>query len=186
MAFGIGKNKKNIVIKIGSVTLELHEGNIANLDVDAIVNAANEHLILGSGVAAAIQQKGGDAIQEECYEIGHCEVGSAVMTGAGQLKARHVIHAVGPLFGEGDERNKLRSAIHSAIMLAEENKLTSIALPAIGTGNFHFPIDACAAITLSEIISLAKSDTLKNLTHIIICLYTNNDFEVFEKLVVGM
>ena len=181
MGFGMGKHKQDISTTIGGVTIELHEGNIALLDVDAIVNAANEHLILGSGVSAAIQQKGGEVIQEECYEIGHCDVGSAVITSGGQLKARHVIHAVGPLFGEGDEHNKLRSAIRSAIMLAEEHKLTSIALPAIGTGNFHFPMEDCALIMLSEIRALTISDTLKSVNHIIICLYTSDDFDQFAK-----
>lgn len=181
MATGLG-HKDNITTEINGITLELHEGNIALLGTDAIVNAANEHLILGSGVAAAIQEKGGETIQEECYEIGHCEVGSAVMTSGGRLKAKHVIHAVGPLYGEGDEHNKLRSAVHSAFMLAEENKLTSIALPAIGTGNFHFPLDECAKIMLSEIKSLAESGTLKSVKHIIICLHTDKDLAAFEKV----
>lgn len=181
MAIGLG-HKDNITTKINGIALELHEGNIALLGTDAIVNAANEHLILGSGVAGAIQEKGGETIQEECYEIGHCEVGSAVMTTGGRLKAKHVIHAVGPLYGEGDEHNKLRSAIRSAIILAEENKLTSIALPAIGTGNFHFPLDECAKIMISEIKSLAEAGSLKSINHVIVCLHTEKDLDVFENV----
>ena len=92
-----------MLIKINNKTLELAEGDITELNTDAIVNAANASLILGAGVAGAIRAKGGPSIQQECDEIGGCPVGGAVITGGGNLKARHVIHAVGPRKGEGDE-----------------------------------------------------------------------------------
>src|SRR4051812_35325279 len=131
-------------LTVNGVSIELTEGDITNLDLDAIVNAANSGLILGSGVAGAIRSKGGPTIQRECDAIGHCDVGSAVITGAGNLPAKHVIHAVGPRMGEGSEREKLAGATRSSLELARENGLSSIALPAISTGVFGYPIADCA------------------------------------------
>ena len=93
-------------VQINGKTLELAEGDITELNTDAIVNAANASLILGAGVAGAIRTKGGPDIQQECDEIGGCPVGGAVITGGGNLKARHVIHAVGPRKGEGEAKRK--------------------------------------------------------------------------------
>ena len=105
--------KKLISLKFGNTALEVMEGDITDLEVDAIVNAANEQLKLGTGVAGAIKRKGGPSIQEECNRIGGTRVGSAVITGAGNLKAKFVLHAVGPRMGEGDEDRKLSSAVRS-------------------------------------------------------------------------
>ncbi|MEM4637114.1 MAG: macro domain-containing protein, partial [Nitrososphaerota archaeon] len=98
------------MLKIGETVIELIKGDITDLEVDVIVNAANSSLKMGGGVAGAILRKGGRVIQEECDKIGYCPVGGAVITSAGNLKARYVIHAVGPRMGEGDEDRKLRSA----------------------------------------------------------------------------
>src|SRR5689334_22930847 len=133
--------ENRLTVTLERTQLELIEGDITTLDVDAIVNAANEHLQLGGGVAGAIRQKGGPSIQEECNRIGGTPVGTAVMTGAGNLKARQVIHAVGPQMGEGDEDKKLASAVRAALALADRRGFKSIALPAISTGIFGFPID---------------------------------------------
>src|ERR1700688_2064407 len=109
-----------LMVSLDRTQLELVEGDITGVEVDAIVNPANEHLQLGSGVAGAILRKGGPSIQEECDRIGGTPVGTAVMTGAGNLHARQVIHAVGPRMGEGDEGKKLASAVRAArIMLTE-------------------------------------------------------------------
>ncbi|HEX6202991.1 MAG TPA: macro domain-containing protein, partial [Thermoanaerobaculia bacterium] len=108
-----------IALTLEETQLEIVEGDIAEVEVDAIVNAANEDLQLGSGVAGAIRERGGPSIQEECDRIGHTPVGTAVMTGAGNLRARQVIHAVGPRMGEGDEDRKLSSAVRSALALAD-------------------------------------------------------------------
>ena len=110
-------------IQINNKTLELAEGDITELHTDAIVNAANASLILGAGVAGAIRTKGGPAIQEECNEIGGCPVGGAVITIGGNLKARHVIHAVGPRKGEGDEGEKLRNATLNSLKVANDTGL---------------------------------------------------------------
>src|SRR6476620_6760866 len=133
--------ENRVTVTLDHTQLELVEGDITELEVDAIVNAANEHLQLGTGVAGAIRQKGGPSIQVECDRIGGAPVGTAVMTGAGNLKARRVIHAVGPRMGEGDEDKKLASAVRAALGLADRRGMKSIALPAISTGTFGFPID---------------------------------------------
>ncbi len=161
-----------------NVTIELRQGNIALLDVDAVVNAANEYLNLGAGVAGAIRETGGETIQKECHEIGFCPVGSSVITSGGKMIARYVIHAVGPMYGEGNENEKLRSAISSALKLAEDKGLKSIAFPAIGAGFFHFPIIDCAKIIISTIKDNAP--TLKRVNHVIICLHDDAKMKIFE------
>src|SRR5215467_4612242 len=140
-----------ITLTIDKTQLELVEGDITDLDVDVIVNAANDQLQLGTGVAGAIRQRGGPSIQEECNRIGGTPVGTAVMTGAGHLKSRQVIHAVGPRFGEGDEDKKLANAVRAALALADRHGLRSIAMPAISTGVFGFPLDRAARVMLTEI-----------------------------------
>src|SRR4030042_3090757 len=97
-------------IAIGHTTVELVQGDITDMAMDAIVSAANAQLILGGGVAGAIRRKGGPSIQQECSKIGGTFVGGAVITGAGNLKAKYVIHAVGPRMGEGNEDEKLKNA----------------------------------------------------------------------------
>ncbi|WP_372897045.1 macro domain-containing protein [Stieleria sp.] len=136
---------QRVRIKLGSTDLELLEADITELEVDAIVNAANEHLKLGGGVAGAIRKRGGPSIQKECDRIGGTPVGTAVITGAGDLPFRHVIHAVGPKMGEGDEDRKLASAVRASLALADRHGLRSIALPAISTGNFGVPGDRCVS-----------------------------------------
>jgi O-acetyl-ADP-ribose deacetylase (regulator of RNase III) len=163
---------------INDITVELVQGDITELDTDAIVNAANSQLILGAGVAGAIRRKGGSSIQEECLAIGYCEVGSAVITGGGDLKARHVIHAVGPRMGEGSESGKLANAVRASLSLAEDRGLHSIAFPAISTGVFGYPLEGCADVMLRVIIDYTYED-LDNLNYIIVCLYDAHAFDVF-------
>ncbi|MBN1203070.1 MAG: macro domain-containing protein [Anaerolineae bacterium] len=163
---------------VNHVTIELVQGDITDLDTDAIINAANSQLILGGGVAGAIRRRGGPSIQAECFAIGYCEVGSAVITGGGDLKARHVIHAVGPRMGEGSESGKLANAIRASLAVAEENSLRSIALPAISTGIFGYPLEGCADVMLRVIIDYTFED-LDSLEHIVVCLYDTRAFTVF-------
>ena len=136
--------------RVGEAVLRLVSADLTERDVDAIVNAANSRLQHGGGVAGAIVRKGGAVIQEESDAIGFVPVGSAAMTSAGRLKARHVIHAVGPRMGEGDEDRKLASAMHSVLALATEKGLRTISLPAISAGIFGFPKDRCARILVGE------------------------------------
>ena len=170
-------------IQVNDKTLELAEGDITELDTDAIVNAANSSLILGAGVAGAIRAKGGPSIQQECDEIGGCPVGGAVITTGGNLKARHVIHAVGPRKGEGDEDEKLRNATLNSLKVADENGLKSIGFPAISTGVFGFPIERCAEITLSTTMDYLRQET--GLDRVVFCLYGEEAFGVFEGVLIS-
>jgi O-acetyl-ADP-ribose deacetylase (regulator of RNase III) len=163
---------------LNNVTIELVRSDITDLETDAIVNAANSHLILGAGVAGAIRRKGGPSIQKECNAIGHCEVGSAAITGGGNLKARHVIHAVGPRMGEGSEAGKLASAVRASLNLAEKNELHSVALPAISTGVFGYPLEGCADVMLRVIIDYTF-EGLHHLERIVVCLYDERAFDIF-------
>ncbi len=162
------------------VRVDLVQGDITQLETDAITNAANSYLQLGAGVAGAIARAGGPAIQRECDEIGHCDVGDAVITGGGKLKAKHVIHAVGPRMGEGDEHAKLASAVRAVLRVANENGVESVALPAISTGIFGFPLDDAAEIFARE--AKAYSDDYgdeKSLTTIVMCLYDDESYRAF-------
>jgi O-acetyl-ADP-ribose deacetylase (regulator of RNase III) len=159
----------------------LVEGDITELDVDAIINAANTQLILGSGVAGAIREKGGPSIQEECNRLGGTYVGGAVMTGAGNLRSRHVIHAVGPRMGEGEEESKLRNATMNSLLLAEEHRLESIAFPAISTGVFGYPVDKCADIMLTVVVEYLKRPS--NLKEVYFCLWGRENYNIFKEMI---
>jgi len=169
----------NMKIKINKTILELAEGDITDLDTDAIVNAADIALQLGGGVAGAIRRKGGPRIQEECNKLGGTYVGGAVMTTGGNLKAKYVIHAVGPRYGEEHEDEKLKNATLNSLILADKNNLKTIAFPAISTGIFGFPKDRCAMIMLSTTIAYLEGPT--RLERVVYCLYSQNTFEIFQK-----
>ncbi|MCX8176374.1 MAG: macro domain-containing protein [Candidatus Bathyarchaeota archaeon] len=164
--------------KVKNSIIELVKGDITDLEVDAIVNAANSQLKLGGGVAGAIRRKGGLKIQEECDKIGYCPVGSAVITSAGNLKARYVIHAVGPRYGEGDEDNKLKNATLNSLKIADQYKIKTIAFPAISTGVFGFPKNRCAEIMLQTTVNYLKNDT--KIKKVVFCLYDDETFKVFQ------
>jgi O-acetyl-ADP-ribose deacetylase (regulator of RNase III) len=130
--------------------IEIRQGDITELDVDAIVNAANNDLQLGGGLAGAIRRKGGPGIQAECDEIGTIPVGGAAITSGGELKARHVIHAASMQLGGATTAHALRSSTAHALRIASQNGLKTIALPAIGAGIGGFPMRECAEIMLRE------------------------------------
>jgi O-acetyl-ADP-ribose deacetylase (regulator of RNase III) len=164
---------------INGKQLVLVQGDITEMDTDAIVNAANKNLILGAGVAGAIRTKGGATIQEECNRIGGAPVGGAAITTGGDLKASYVIHAVGPRMGEGDEDRKLADATRNSLKLANEKGLASITFPAISTGIFGFPKDRCARIMLTTVAeTLKKEDT--SLEEVVFCLWGEETLEVFQ------
>ena len=165
-------------ISVKNFLIKLVQGDITDLDTDVIVNAANVQLILGGGVAGAIRRKGGPKIQEECNEIGGTFVGGAAITTGGNLKAKHVIHAVGPRMGEGDEDSKLTNAVLNSLRLMDEHELKTIAFPAISTGIFGYPIDRCAKIMISNAKEYLAGET--QIEEIIFCLYSASDFKVFE------
>jgi len=166
-------------LTIESSKIKLVQGDITELEMDAIVNAANAQLIMGGGVAGAIRRKGGPQIQEECNKIGGIFVGGAVITTGGNLKAKHVIHAVGPRMGEGNEDEKLKNATLNSLKLMDKNNLKTIAFPAISTGIFGYPIDRCANIMISTAKSYLSSHS--QIKEVNFCLYTESDYQVFEK-----
>ncbi len=165
-------------LKVKNSKIRLVQGDITELATDVIVNAANAQLIMGGGVAGAIRRKGGPAIQEECNKIGGTFVGGAKITTGGNLKAKHVIHAVGPRMGEGNEDEKLKNATLNSLKLMDKHELKTIAFPAISTGIFGYPIDRCAKIMISTAKDYLNGDT--QIREVIFCLYTSSDFDVFK------
>lgn len=130
--------------------VRISQGDITECSTDAIVNAANNDLILGAGVAGAIRNKGGPAIQQECDRIGSVVLGEAAITTGGKLKARFVIHAASMHLGGRTSEENLRASTRNSLLRANEHQLKSIAFPAIGTGIAGFPLDRCAQLMLQE------------------------------------
>ena len=163
---------------VNRTMVRLIMGDITEMETDAIVNAANAQLVLGGGVAGAISRRGGPSIQVECNRIGGTHVGGAVITGGGNLKAKHVIHAVGPRLGEGDEEKKLILAVRNSLALADENGLTSVALPAISTGIFGYPPADAARVMLRTTGEYLEGET--GLVEVVFCLFDRAALELFE------
>jgi O-acetyl-ADP-ribose deacetylase (regulator of RNase III) len=161
----------------------IQQGDLTEMDVDAIVNAANNDLILGAGVAGAIARKGGESIQRECDEIGSIPVGYAAITGGGKLKARHVIHAASMgLGGVRTTAKTLRTSTAHSLRLAAERNLKSIAFPAVGTGVSGFPMDECAQIMLAEALQHLKSgSSLENIYFVLFDAHSRDIFQVAWK-----
>lgn len=158
--------------QIHQAVLELHQGDITQQDVDAIVNAANSQLAGGGGVDGAIHRRGGPAIMEETdrrYPDG-CPTGSAVISGAGALPARYVIHAVGPIWGGGakGEAEQLASAYRTCLELAVANDCRSIALPALSTGAYRFPMDQASRIALGTAIDFLRTEQRPELVRFVL------------------
>ncbi len=164
--------------KINNVILELIQGDITEQTTDAIVNAANTALQMGGGVAGAIRRRGGPIIQQECNKIGSIYVGEAVITKGGNLPAKFVIHAVGPIHGVEHEDEKLKDSTLNSLKLADKNHLKSITFPAISTGIFGFPKDRCATIMLSTTIAYLEGPT--GLEKVVFCLYDKKTLKIFE------
>lgn len=145
-------------VTISKSVLELVEGDITRQDTEAIVNAANSGLKGGGGVDGAIHRAGGPEIMEECRRIGGCPTGGAVVTTGGRLKARYVIHAVGPVYagGKKKEAELLASAYRNSLILASGKGIRSIAFPSISTGAYGYPIDEAARIALKTVIEYLK------------------------------
>jgi O-acetyl-ADP-ribose deacetylase len=139
------ERRKSLAAKI-----VIQQGDLTEMDADAIVNAANNDLILGGGVAGAIRRKGGEQIQLECTKIGSIPVGYAAITSGGKLRARHVIHAASMQLGGAASAPALRQAIAHSLRIAEEHGIRTIAFPAVGTGVAGFPMKECAEIMLGE------------------------------------
>ncbi|MFL6359700.1 MAG: macro domain-containing protein [Nitrososphaeraceae archaeon] len=170
--------------------LRLVKGDITERNVDAIVNSANSYLKHGGGVAAAIVRKGGAIIQEESDKIvtsrGLVPVGLAVITTAGNLPCKTVIHAVGPRLGEGNEDYKLRKAVRSSLLLASERGFKSISMPAISSGIFGFPKDRCAKILVEESKTFLQwnnnnnNDAIPTLDTVEFCVFDDETLDCFR------
>jgi O-acetyl-ADP-ribose deacetylase len=159
--------------------IQLSVGDLTESDADAIVNAANNDLILGGGVAGAIRRKGGETIQRECSEIGSIPIGGAAITGGGNLKARYVIHAASMQLGGSASAQAIRSSTAHSLRIASEKKLTSIAFPAIGTGIAGFPLRECAEIMLRETSKhLGGASSLKRVDFV---LFDASALKVFQE-----
>lgn len=172
-----------MIHKIKNTEIEVIKGDITLLDVEAIVNPANNYLIHGGGLAASIVRRGGQIIQQESKKIGNVPTGSAVYTSGGHLKAAIVIHAVGPRYkdGKSGEPEKLASAVKSALDIADKKKLKSAALPAISSGIFGYPIAECAEIIVKSIGEFLSELPETTLEKVVICLFDDDSFNEFQK-----
>ena len=157
----------------------IRQGDLTEMDTDAIVNAANNDLILGGGVAGAIRRKGGDAIQRECDEIGAIPVGYAAITTGGNLKARFVIHAASMRLGGATTGDALRRSIMHCLKIANERGLKSIAFPAVGTGVAGFPLEECANIMLREAAEHLRGETSLEAVHFV--LFDDAAKDIFQR-----
>jgi O-acetyl-ADP-ribose deacetylase (regulator of RNase III) len=158
----------------------LLQGDLTEMDVDAIVNAANNDLQLGGGVAGAIRRKGGDAIKRECDAIGSIPIGGAAITSGGNLRARFVIHAASMRLGGETTARALQASTAHALRIASERGLRSIAFPAVGTGIAGFPIRECARTMLREVAEHLKQPT--SLQKIYFVLFDASALSEFEKV----
>ncbi len=163
--------------RIDSVTIRVVEGDICDRDVDAVVNAANNQLWMGGGVAGAIKRRGGLEIEREAVAQGPIEIGESVATEAGALKARHVIHAavMGPDLAT--DAGKIRRATASALSLAKSMELGSIAFPALGTGVGGFPLEECARIMRQAVLEHASEDTTLKMVEFV--LFGRDAYDAF-------
>ena len=166
-------------------TIQVVQGDITTEEVDAIANAANEYLQHGGGVARTISKRGGPAIQKESdawvRQHGRVSHTNPAWTSGGDLPAKYVIHAVGPVWGDGDEDIKLESAVTGSLRVADELKCSSIALPAISTGIFGFPKDRAARIIFSAIENYFAKNSASGLKTIKLLLYDQPTVDVFLK-----
>lgn len=168
-------------VKIGSATLAIVEGDITKEETDAIVNAANAGLRGGGGVDGAIHRAGGPAIMRECRAIGHCPTGQAVITTGGNLKARYVIHTVGPVWSGGtrNEAGLLKSAYLESLKLAAMKGLKSVSFPAISTGAYGYPLNDAARIALRTASDFLKEHPEIELVRFV--LFGKPMFDVFAE-----
>jgi O-acetyl-ADP-ribose deacetylase (regulator of RNase III) len=177
----------SITATIGQTTLEVIVADITTLDVDAIVNAANRSLLGGGGVDGAIHRAAGPQLLVECETLGGCDTGSAKITRGYRLKARHVIHAVGPVWSGGgkNEEALLASCYRTALDLAATHHLSSIAFPAISTGVYRFPADLAARIAVGTVVSEIRSKP-RGMKRVVFCCFSQESAahhkKAFEEL----
>ncbi|WKZ33307.1 MAG: O-acetyl-ADP-ribose deacetylase [Thermodesulfobacteriota bacterium] len=174
-------------IIVEGARLSLVKGDITLQDTDAIVNAANSRLAGGGGVDGAIHRAGGPAIMEECRKIGGCPTGSAVITTGGKLRAKFVIHAVGPIYKDGlhNEPMLLESAYRESLKLAVQNGLKSVAFPSISTGAYGYPVEAASKTALSTVLDFTMDN--KNRPDLVrFVLFSDSDYDVYSRTLLSL
>lgn len=173
-------------VRVGSSILELVEGDITQQDTDAIVNAANPTLLGGGGVDGAIHRAGGPQILEECRRIGGCPTGEARITNAGRLKAKKVIHTVGPVYYRDGERapHLLASAYRNSLRLASEHGLRSVAFPSISTGAYGYPMEEAAPIALGTVMDYLREHP--EIERVRFVLFGRAAYETYRRALEGL
>jgi O-acetyl-ADP-ribose deacetylase (regulator of RNase III) len=172
-------------VSINQTKLAIIQGDITKQATDAIVNAANSSLMGGGGVDGAIHRAGGPAILEECKKIvarqGRLPTGKAVITTGGNLKARYVIHTVGPIWhgGRGNEAELLESAYYECLKLAAENKLASISFPSISTGAYGYPVDEGAKVAVNTAVSFLREQST-SLNDVVFVLFDSRTYQTYR------
>jgi O-acetyl-ADP-ribose deacetylase len=175
--------------QLAAATIELVQGDITAQDTDAIVNAANSSLLGGGGVDGAIHRAGGPQILAECRRLGGCATGDAKITTGGRLKARYVIHAVGPVYWrEGPERaaELLASAYLRSLEVAAEHDVRSVAFPAISTGAYGYPMDEAASVALQGVIDYLETQGDQGIQLVRFVLYSAQAYQVFHRTLSGL
>ena len=164
------------------IRIELINGDITTLNVDAIVNAANNSLLGGGGVDGAIHNAAGPDLLAECERLNGCETGMSKITGGYKLKAKHIIHTVGPVWygGYRDESQLLASCYQTSLSLAKEKKIQTLAFPGISTGIYRFPKDLAALIAVNETRRFLNKNTFPE--KVIFVTYDDDSYEIYRKL----
>jgi len=168
-------------VKFGKTLFFLEEGDITRQETEAIVNAANSRLAGGGGVDGAIHRAGGPSIMGECRKIGECPTGQAVITTGGNLKARYVIHTVGPIYRDGirGEEKQLASAYRESLKLAQKKGIRSLSFPSLSTGAYGYPLDEAAAIALKTVVGFIRENP--DFDRIGFVLFGRLSYEAYEK-----
>jgi O-acetyl-ADP-ribose deacetylase (regulator of RNase III) len=162
--------------------LAVYDGDITQLDLDAIVNAANERLAPGAGVCGAIHRAAGPALAKACSAIGRCPTGEARLTPGFNLMARYVIHTVGPVWHGGNEGEPelLASCYRNSLLLAAESDIQTIAFPALSTGIFGYPVGAAAKIAVSTVRE--ELERLSSIRRVVFCCFGADPMEIYKRL----
>ncbi|MFA6978725.1 MAG: O-acetyl-ADP-ribose deacetylase [Ignavibacteriaceae bacterium] len=161
--------------------IRLYHGDITTICIDAIVNAANTSLLGGGGVDGAIHRAAGKELLEECRTLNGCKTGEAKITKGYNLKAKYVIHTVGPVWGGGnyDEENLLANCYRNSLQLAVEHEIKTIAFPSISTGIYHFPIDKASAIAIREVLTFLENES--TIEEVLFVCFSKSDLEIYKR-----
>ena len=172
-----------VVQTVGDNTIRLMRGDITDIDVEAFVFDIDEDCELGSGYGGAIAARAGRSVQDDLRDIGHCNKGEAVVTGAGKMSAKHIIHVNGPKFHEPDTEQKLRTSVEACLRCAEDRRIEQLAFPPIGTGMYQVPLDLCAKVMVDAISEhLAGASGLKE---VIVVALNEREYKPFVAALQG-